>query len=396
MLKESFTAFQQSSSRLQEVYLELQEKVTQAAVELEAKNAELLRISAEREAMHHYLQGILESLTVGVLVTDDEGVIRIANHAAQLFLGAGENKLQGQAIRQIFGNAEWDLECGHSAGKRGHRINRHGRILELLGSPFSVREQKLGGVAWVMTDITEALKLEKKVHHLDKNTAMLEMAAQIAHEVRNPLGSIELFSSLLHRHLREAKQQEWVTQIIQAVKNIDVKIEELLCHVKTVEPLMEIMNIHDLLKEVLLYSDQIADQGHVFLSVEYDPGEPLVRGNPAMLRQIFMGLILNALTSLPDEGRIRIRTVIEDRDNVSPVIRVRFSDNRPGNPVEHIHRFFNPEEDDDRLASFNFTVIQNIVAMHKGALTAESSEDGNTSFSIAIPLVGLSLEEENR
>ncbi|MBN1546236.1 MAG: PAS domain-containing protein, partial [Syntrophaceae bacterium] len=300
LLKQSFNAFQQSSDRLQKVYAELQEKVARAAVELEAKNAELIRISAEREAMQKYLQGILESLNVGVLVTDDGGVIRISNRAAQIFLAAEASALQGRPVRQIFGDIVSEDERGAEAngGINGRRIAMNGRTLELFASPVDSFQNEARGIAWVIYDITGTLKLEKQAHHLEKNNAMLEMAAQIAHEVRNPLGSIELFSSLLLRHLREVKQRDWLEQIIQAVKNIDWKIDELLRQVKTVEPLMELTNIHDILKEVLLYSDQLADQGHVFLSVEYDPAEPLVRGNPAMLRHIFMGLVLNALTSL--------------------------------------------------------------------------------------------------
>jgi nitrogen-specific signal transduction histidine kinase len=388
LLRESFDAFQQSSDRLQAVYAELQEKVAKAAVELEAKNAELIRINAEREAMHRYLQGILESLTVGVLVADESGVVHIANHTAQLFLAGGEEPLVGRSICQIFGDIGLVEGGRDNAGlSKSRRLTVDGRVLELLGSPLANPQEGYGSVAWVATDISETLKLEKQARHVEKNSAMLELAAQIAHEVRNPLGSIELFSSLLLRHLTEAKQRDWVDQIIQAVKSIDAKIEELLRHVKTVEPLMELMNVHDILREVLLYSDRIADQGHVFLAVEYDPGEPLVRGNPAMLRQIFMGLVLNALKSLSEEGRIHIRTTIEDQREDAAVVRIRFSDNRPGDPAEHIQRFFNPDDDDERMTSINFAVLHNIVALHKGSLSAESGDDGTTAFSIAFPLV---------
>jgi signal transduction histidine kinase len=391
LLKQSFDAFQQSSARLQEVYDALQEKIAQAAVELEAKNAELSRISAEREDMKNYLQSILENLTAGVLVTDHQGLVKIANHAAQNFLLASEDELKGTHISQIFGDPEPEegknVPPGDFEAGSGRRLTLNGRVLEIFSSPMTTSKGDPGGSAWVIYDMTGTLKLEKQARHLEKNAAMLEMAARIAHEVRNPLGSIELFSSLLLRHIREPKQRDWVDQIIHSVKNIDQKIEELLRHAKTVEPLMEMMNVHDILKELLLYSDRIADQGHVFLSVEYDGQEPVIRGNPVMLRQIFMGLVLNALKSLPDQGRICIRTKIEDNGTGEPSVRISFSDNRTENPGDPMQRFFNPDQDDERLASFNFAVIQNIVAMHKGSLHAENGPDGTTSFSIVFPLV---------
>jgi len=243
------------------------------------------------------------------------------------------------------------------------------------------------GSAWVIYDITETLKLEKQARLNEKNAAMLEMAARIAHEVRNPLGSIELFSSLLQRHVQGGKPREWVGQIIGAVENIDRKIESLLRYVKTVEPLMEVLDVHEILRQVLLYSDCIADQGHVFLSVEYDTGTAAIRGNPAMLRRIFTGMVLNALKSITGEGRIHIRTQIDHDGQGGSTVSIGFADNRPGNPGDHIRRFFNPEEEDERLAGFNFAVIRNIVTMHQGTLSAESGGDGTVSFRVVLPLV---------
>jgi len=391
LLKESFDAFQQSSTRLEEIYGRLQAKIAQVSLELENKNAELSRISAEREDMKNYLRSILENLTAGVLVTDGEGCVKIVNRAAQNFLRSREEDLQGVHIRQIFDDSAFDPAGhnlkGHFEERAGHRITLNGRVLEIFSSPVTTADGEAGCTAWVIYDMTGTLKLEKQARHMEKNAAMLEMAARIAHEVRNPLGSIELFSSLLLRNVSETRQRNWVDRIIQSVKNIDQKIEELLRHAKTVEPLMEIMNIHDLLKEVLLYSDQISDQGHVFLSVEYDPAKPIVRGNPVMIRQIFTGFILNALKSLPVEGHIHIRTKIEGGGTREPAVRVSFTDNRPADSGDHIQRFFNPDADDERMVGFNFAVIQNIVSMHNGALSAEHGPGGTTSFSIVFPLV---------
>lgn len=384
LLKQSFDAFQQSSARLQEVYAALQEKIVQAGVELEAKNAELMRISAEREDMKNYLQRILESLTTGVLVTDSRGRVKIVNRAAENFLGMRETELQGTHISQIFGDLNAPPVDTVSDERR--RITRHGRVLEVFSAAIHTGEGTPGDTAWVVYDMTGTLKLEKQARHVEKNAAMLEMAARIAHEVRNPLGSIELFSSLLLRYIRDPRQRDWIDQIIQSVKNIDRKIEELLQHARTVEPLMEMMNIHDILRELLLYSDRIADEGHIFLSVEYAGQDPIIRGNPEMIRQIFLGMVLNALKSMPEEGHMHISTKIEDNGTREPTVRVSFADTGTNDCSDPIRRFFNPD-DDDRLAGFNFAVIQHIVTMHKGSLQAEKGLGEIMSFSLVFPLV---------
>jgi PAS domain S-box-containing protein len=332
---------------------------------------------------------IFDHLVAGILITDADGIITTTNTTARHLLDFPEEIIYGMRVEQLFDDTKRREDHQNTGNAEKHRINKKGREWEISPSPILSPEGHTKGFVWFIYDITETLQREKNVSHIEKNAAMLEMAAQLAHEVRNPLGSIELFSSLLTRNIQEEKQRLWVEQIRIAVKNIDKKIEELLRYVKTVEPLMGVMNIHEILREIMMYSDQISDQGYIFLSVDYAPLEPVIRGNSVMIRQIFMGLLLNALQSLTKEGHIHIATTIENTGEPAAV-RIRFSDNRPGNPGEHIQRFFNPGEDDDRVAQLNFAVFQDIIAIHKGALSAESALDGTISFSIVFPLIGSS------
>ncbi|MDR2861380.1 MAG: PAS domain S-box protein [Syntrophobacterales bacterium] len=332
---------------------------------------------------HEDFAAIFDRLAAGIMITDTTGAVTSANNAACYLLGRREETLRGMRVEQLFGDI-------NIRDKEKQRVNKQGREWEIVPAAVSAPDGHSKGFVWLIYDITETLQLEKTARHKEKNAAMLEMAAQLAHEVRNPLGSIELFSSLLMRNIQEEKQRLWIEQIRTAVKNIDQKIEELLQYVKTVEPLMDIINIHEVLREILLYSDRISDQGYIFLSVDYGPLDPIIRGNAVMIRRIFTGLLLNALQSLTKEGHIRIATAIEKTGKGEPAVKIRFSDDRPGNPREHIQRFFNPGEDDDRVTQLNFAVFQDIIAIHKGALSAESAPDGTISFSIVFPLIGSS------
>jgi len=333
---------------------------------------------------------IFDHLDAGILITDADGMITTANTTAKNLLGVPEEILHGMRVEQFLGDTKKRKNAQNTKNTEKQRINKQGREWEISSVPIITSEGHIKGFVLLIYDITKTLQIEKNARHREKNAAMLEMAAQLAHEVRNPLGSIELFSSLLMRNIQEEKQLLWVEQIRFAVKNIDKKIEELLQYVKTVEPLMEVINIHEVLREILLYSDQISDQGYIFLSVDYAPLEPIIRGNSVMIRRIFMGLLLNSVQSLTKEGRIHIATTIESIEKKESAVRIRFSDNRPGNPGEHIQRFFNPGEEDDRVARLNFAVFQDIIAIHKGALSAESGLDGTISFSIVFPLIGSS------
>ena len=138
---------------------------------------------------------------------------------------------------------------------------------------------------------------------------MGELAANIAHEIRNPLGSIELFASLLKRGLKKEKDIRRVDQIISAVKTVNSKISRLILFSQTCEFPPDYVNIHDILKEILLYSEQVIDRDMIYLSIRTADMEPLIEGNPDMLRQIFLSLILIALQSLPLSSRLDIETI---------------------------------------------------------------------------------------
>ncbi|NLN59584.1 MAG: hypothetical protein GX147_02525 [Deltaproteobacteria bacterium] len=386
LLRESFDAFQRSSARLEEAYALLQEKIARSGIELEEKNAELTRIIAEREGMKNYLQRILESLTTGVMVTGAHGGIKIANRTARHLLGIGLSEPPG-LVSQIFDDA--DTAESRTGPGRPHRITLHGRELEVYAAAIPAAAGAGGDKVWVIHDITETLRLEKQTRHLEKNTAMLDMAARIAHEVRNPLGSIELFSSLLMRHTREPRQREWLDQIIRSVKKIDHKIDELLQHARTVEPLMEMVNLHEILRDLLLYSDRIADGGHVFLSAEYAVREPLIRGNPAMIRRIFLTTVLNALKSMPEGGHVLIKTEIQDEGGPEPAVQISFSETGMKACGDPMGLFFNSDEEDERLAGLNFALIRKIMDLHQGSLRAENDPGGAVSFSMVFPLAAV-------
>lgn len=237
-LQKSFEGFNQATLHIQKAFARLEKKFESLNRELEAKNEELLRTLSEKEEMKGYLQNILESLTNGVLVTNLEDEIQVLNAASETFLAKSQESVFGKHLRVLFEDLpsnEWmDIFLNKSYPKgRSARMSFKDRLLEVTGSPIKAGGRKMGTV-FILRDITRIEKLESMAKRSEKFAALGEMAANIAHEIRNPLGSIELYASLLLKELKGDREKDRISRIISSVKKMDNKISNLLLFTKTV------------------------------------------------------------------------------------------------------------------------------------------------------------------
>ena len=396
VLQQSFENFNRATASLKEAYANLEQKFASINRELEIKNLELERTIYEKEDMKNYLRNILESLTNGVVVTDLEGKVQTMNRCAEILAGVSERDVMERHVSVLFEDMSPERWGGiffseYFNEERGHKIKLKGRTLEIFGSPVNARNGEAVGAVFILRDITRIEKLEDMAKRTEKFAAMGEMAANIAHEIRNPLGSIELFASLLMKDLQKKRDRDRVANIITSVKNTDNKISNLLLFAGTRTPCWECVNIHDILKETLSFSEQIAVQGNISLSFSMVKGETLVDGDAEMLKQVFLNMILNAFQAMPEGGRLHIETRRSDRDqsrpNAAPFVEIVFADDGKGIPEENLPKIFDPFfSTREGTYGLGLAIVHNIVSMHKGAIHVEGGAKGGTVFTVLFPL----------
>jgi signal transduction histidine kinase len=225
----------------------------------------------------------------------------------------------------------------------------------------------------------------------EKFAAMGEMAANIAHEIRNPLGSIQLFASLLLKNSPQKKDRERVVQIISSVKNVDNKISNLLMFTRKQSPKMKKIDLHDILSEVLDFSRQIMEQGDIAVSVKYADARACIDGDAEMIKQIFLNIILNAQQAMPDGGMLRIESIILSGSIVpseAPVIEISFQDTGPGIPEENLSRIFDPFFSTKEGGSgLGLAIVHNIISQHHGSVSVENSPQRGAIVNISLPLL---------
>jgi len=276
-------------------------------------------------------------------------------------------------------------------GESGHKVKINGRTLEIFCSPFKSPAGSVIGNVFVLRDMTRIEKLEEMAKRTEKFAAMGEMAANIAHEVRNPLGSIELFASLLLKNLTEAKDRERVLQIISSVKNVDNKISNLLLFTRRPSPQMKVIRLHQIMKEVIDFSEQIIEQAGVELLVHMDQNDILISADAEMIKQVFLNIILNAQQAMPDGGKLTILTrltpksLLETREKIAEII---FQDAGPGIPSADISRIFDPFFSTKEGGSgLGLAIVHNIISEHNGSIFVENAPEGGMIVNVSLPAV---------
>jgi nitrogen-specific signal transduction histidine kinase len=223
-----------------------------------------------------------------------------------------------------------------------------------------------------------------------------DLAAELAHEVRNPLGSIELLASLLMKSMDDETNVRRAAQIIDAVKEINERITNIMVATRTREIDFARVNIHDIIREILHFSEMMLDGKRIFLLMKYAPSEPEVHGNVEMLKQLFLMLIINALQSVREGEYLFIETrfATEDGKGQNAALpdrngrfEIRFSMKTAGEngetkrAVNSLEWMFQKEE---MKTGLGISVVSSIVDMHQGSVHLGKDED-TMVFCISLP-----------
>ncbi|HET6489516.1 MAG TPA: ATP-binding protein [Syntrophales bacterium] len=399
ILQESFESFNSATLKLQDAFSNLEVKFESLNRELEQKNRRLESILAEKEEVRNYLETILESLTTGVVVTDLAGRITMMNGCAGRFTQM-QSDAAAKDIADLFcgfeelnRNRPGRTASGRVQGKRKMRLGE--RILEVLTSPVKTKDGTRVGTVHILLDVTRVEKLEEMAKRTEKFAAMGEMAADIAHEVRNPLGSIALSASLLLKGLSDGKSRDQASRIIHSVRNVDNKIANLLLFTRRPEPVFKDLRINDILQDILKFSAEILDKEDIRLNVSLAGENPLVRADGELLKQVFLNIILNSVQAMRGGGELTIgaRLHIDPalRPGMERMIELRFADTGPGFNEEDHKRIFDPFfSTREGSGGLGLAIVHNIIDLHRGTVDVERGERGGSVFTVLLPL----LEEE--
>jgi len=242
----------------------------------------------------------------------------------------------------------------------------------------------------------------ERVKDRDRLAAIGEMAAGLAHEIRNPLGAIKGAAQLLvgpdGKPLENAQESaEWIDIIIEEVNRLNTVVTQFLDYArpsKTEPVAYGNININDVVRKTvqLIETDQAA--ANIEIDVRLDDLIPPVAADPEQLRQVFLNLGLNALQAMEGSGRLEIISTRRRRSRLGygSFAEVRFRDTGSGIPQDKLRSLFIPFYTTKQHGTgLGLAISQRIVTQHNGLIEVRSTPDRGSTFSVFLPALGPSL-----
>ena len=232
-------------------------------------------------------------------------------------------------------------------------------------------------------------ELQQKNEQLERKNrlaALGEMAAGIAHEIRNPLGGIQLYASLLENDLSGQEDQlKVVRKISKGVKSLDMIVNDILAFTQDQNCNQTEVHLMGLVSEVIDYV-----QPHIAGSqIEIDRRQVdrglICQVDLDMMRRVLLNLLLNAIDALADKGKITISADTQDVQSAFKV-RIKIADNGPGVAAEDMNKVFNPFfTTKDTGTGLGLTIAHRLVECHGGQISVTNNKEGGATFSILLP-----------
>ncbi len=269
-----------------------------------------------------------------------------------------------------------------------------------IGYTLSLVRNRLGdvtGAALFFKDLTRVEQIEERERLRDRLAALGEMAAAIAHEVKNPLAGIEVMAGLLKRRLADnAEALTLLNDIITEAKMANSIVLEVLEFVRPVRLHVASVDVASLLNDALLMADSLVPRRGVSVSVDTPPGLPEIEGDDHQLRQIFTNLLANALEALNGDGRVVVRVSQLTRpawppgeDSPSgPALQIDVEDDGPGIPESIRERIFSPFfTTKPRGSGLGLAIVRKLVDAHDGRIELRPGSTGSgTCFRLVLPV----------
>ncbi|MFZ3266617.1 MAG: ATP-binding protein [Terriglobales bacterium] len=391
-LARAFRSFTDAAGSLERTYGQLHGQVAHLRQELEVTNRNLTVSLEENRRIRERLRGILEGLPCGVLVLEGSTRISTLNPEAARLLGGNFERVDAlpRALAAAFESArqageELELELpSASAGEPG-------KVVAGLAAGVWVAirhawlEHKAEGASsvFILRDITAAKQLERDLENIRRQHALVEMSALLAHEIRNPLGSLELFAGLLAESSLEGESRRWVEHVQAGLRTLSATVNNVLDLHN--QPLSERARIDagDLLGWAYDFLLPLAHQARVEIQVINGLAGVPIHADRHLLEQVLLNLALNAFHFMPGGGWLSLRGV--DRGPSGIEIEVR--DSGQGIPKEELPRIFDAGFSTRPGSSgLGLAVCRRILEQHGGEIAVESRPGYGATFRISLPV----------
>ena len=374
----------------------------------------LLRLAQEKG----FLETVFNAIQEGIIVTDSSGRITYLNDAAcELFGLAGEDSIGKQLDERVRG-LDWNA-LTHSGGPVTRDLEifyPRNRFINFYSVPLVIERRDASvaavadrapqttseprtasaataktdqvGYAIIMRDITESRRTAEKTIESERLNALTLLAAGVAHELGNPLNSLNIHLQLMERQARKikGKAREELQHSIDIcrgeINRLDSIVSQFLRAIRPSRPELRPENINTIVEEVVRFFSAEIEARDIVVETELHSDLPLLQLDRDQMKQAFYNVIKNSFQAMKRRGILRIRT---DRDESH--VRVSFIDNGGGMSAETLSHVYEPYYTTKATGTgLGLLIVRRIVREHGGELAIESTEGKGLTLTIRLPL----------
>lgn len=341
--------------------------------------------------MELYTRNVIDSMPAGLLTLDAAGLLVSYNARAIELLGIEVSNPEGQNLQQLIGSGGGDLT--DALGEQDeileapvdcHRLD--GTLVPIKISASRLQDdagQTLGTVL-ILRDMREIRAMEEQVERSRRHAALGRMATGIAHEIRNPLGTLKGFAQYFARIGKgDQAAEEYAALMVGEVDRLNRTISALLQYARPREPEFQKVDLTELLQRTsrLIEGDMHSHEYRFELNLP-QPGTVVV-ADPDLMTQVLLNLLQNAMAATEPEGLIRLAA-----KQVNPVcVRIEVEDSGQGIDTEQLPRIFDPFFTTRKTGTgLGLAVVHQIIDQHGGTIEVESEVDRGTRMVVTLPM----------
>jgi len=339
-----------------------------------------------------FLEKVFEALQEGVILLDPKGVIEFVNQAACRFFGLDADRANGELISTQVRGLDWQnlMRPGKVVSRDLEVYYPENRYLNFYLSPVDDEEHAGATLGYVMLvrDLTRTRAEAEETLESERLNALTLLAAGVAHEIGNPLNSLDIHLQLLERKLRKLPAgdrqglEEHLGTARDEIGRLDSILRQFLHAVRPTTPQRERSHLHTILHDALkLLQPELESRG-ISVELQLDEELPQLSLDPGQFQQVFYNLLRNAYQALKGgDGRITIRSRFTDYE-----VELSIADNGTGISPEHMGAIFEPYRTTKSSGTgLGLLIVRRIVREHGGEISIESEEDQGTKVTIHLP-----------
>jgi two-component system sensor histidine kinase HydH len=350
------------------------------------------------EATRDFLTRVIEGTADAIIVRDAQGRITSWNPAAEAIFGWTAAEMLGHTAQRLIAKEDEPVP----AVERIDAALREGRTLRNLetsgirkdGSPitFSLTVAPLydatdsySGTTGIVRDVSAIKQLQLQLLERERLAAVGELAAMVAHEVRNPLAGIRGGCEILLEGYPEGDTRHDIgVEIIHQVDRLSRTVHDLLLFARPKAMDLVPTNLHRLIERILLVLLDDPENAAVDVVLDFGDDVPIIQADGRQMEQVFMNLLLNAIQAMSHKGMVTIATRNSGRQVV-----VTVSDAGPGIPQDKIGRIFEPFfTTRSQGTGLGLAIVKKIVEAHGGRIEAASRPGSGARFTVTLPREG--------